>query len=258
MQEQQADTIREEVRSRYAAAARAFAAGERGGCCAPDAGGCGCGGATPIGAALYRDQEAAAIPAEALAASLGCGSPTAWMDEVRPGESALDLGSGGGADVLLLARRLGEDGFVYGLDMTDEMLALAELNRRRAGARNVRFLKGTIESIPLPNASVDWIVSNCVINLSTDKPRVFAEAFRVLRPGGRLVVSDLVFLGEPPESVRRDAALWAGCVAGALTAENYQAGLEAAGFAEPRIDPISSAEAPGALISALIRARKPG
>lgn len=259
MQAKQADAIREEVRSRYAAAASAFAAGRQGGCCAPEPGGCGCAtDPVPIGAKLYGAQEASAIPAEALSASLGCGSPATWMDEVRPGESALDLGSGGGADVLLLAQRLGEDGFVYGLDMTDEMLALAEQNRRRAGARNVRFLKGSIESIPLPGGAVDWVVSNCVVNLSTDKPRVFAETFRVLGPGGGLVFADMVFLREPSGSMRDDAAQWAGCVAGALTVESYRAGLKAAGFVDVRVEPLGSATTPDAVSSALIRARKPG
>jgi len=259
MHEEQADAIREEVRNRYAAAASAFAAGRQGGCCAPEPSGCGCAtDPVPIGGTLYGEQEAAAIPAEALSASLGCGSPTNWMDEVRPGESALDLGSGGGADVLLLAQRLGEDGFVYGLDMTDEMLALAEQNRRRAGARNVRFLKGRIESIPLPSGAVDWVVSNCVVNLSTDKPRVFAETFRVLGPGGRLVFADMVFSREPTETMRSNAAQWAGCIAGALTVERYRAELEAAGFVDVRVEPLNSATSADAVSSALIRARKPG
>src|SRR5205085_12478515 len=170
---------------------------------------------------LYDDQQKAGIPIEAVLASLGCGNPTA-LAEVKPGETVLDLGSGGGIDVLLSAKRVGPTGKAYGLDMTDEMLALANDNKRRAGVDNVEFLKGEIENIPLPDNSVDVIISNCVINLSADKDRVLREAFRVLKPGGRFAVSDVVVRGEVPDEIRRNIELWIGCVAGALHEEDYR------------------------------------
>jgi SAM-dependent methyltransferase len=218
------ETVREEVRTRYAAhALRVVEDSKEGGCC-------GAGGADPITRNLYDAAQAGEVPGDALAASLGCGNPTA-LAELRPGETVLDLGSGGGIDVLLSAKRVGPSGLVYGLDMTDEMLALAEKNRAAAGATNVKFLKGHIESVPLPDASVDVVVSNCVINLSPDKGRVLREAFRVLRPGGRFAVSDVVLQGTFPPEIRRDIESWAGCVAGALEEDEYRRLLADAGFA---------------------------
>ena len=190
----------------------------------------------PITSNLYADDEIGSLPKEAAAASLGCGNPTA-LAELTPGETVLDLGSGGGIDVLLSARRVGPTGKAYGLDMTDEMLALARENQRKAGAQNVEFLKGEIENIPLPDNSVDVIISNCVINLSADKGRVLAEAFRVLRPGGRFAVSDVVVRGEVPADIRRSMELWIGCVAGALEEEVYREKLSAAGFEQIEIKP---------------------
>jgi arsenite methyltransferase len=200
-------------------------------------GGC-CGGSCddPITANLYNEGETAGLPAQAVSASLGCGNPTALID-LQPGQTVLDLGSGGGIDVLLSARRVGPTGKAYGLDMTDEMLALARENQERAGATNVEFLKGEIEAIPLPDASVDVVISNCVINLSTDKDRVLREAFRVLRPGGRFAVSDVVVRGEVPADVRKSVELWVGCVAGALDEQEYVNKLEAAGFTDVVVDP---------------------
>ena len=197
-----------------------------------------CGGSCgdPITSNLYSATETDALPAEALQASLGCGNPTAMID-LRAGETVLDLGSGGGIDVLLSARRVGPTGKVYGLDMTDEMLALARENQRRAGATNVEFLKGEIEAIPLPDASVDVIISNCVINLSADKDRVLREAFRVLRPGGRFAVSDVVVRGPVPADIRRSVELWVGCVAGALEESAYRDKLAAAGFESIEVEP---------------------
>ena len=197
-----------------------------------------CGGSCgdPITSNLYSATETDALPAEALQASLGCGNPTAMID-LRAGETVLDLGSGGGIDVLLSARRVGSTGKVYGLDMTDEMLALARENQRRAGATNVEFLKGEIEAIPLPDASVDVIISNCVINLSADKDRVLREAFRVLRPGGRFAVSDVVVRGPVPADIRRSVELWVGCVAGALEESAYRDKLAAAGFESIEVEP---------------------
>jgi SAM-dependent methyltransferase len=189
----------------------------------------------PITSALYSQDEATVIPLAALQASLGCGNPTA-LAELQAGETVLDLGSGGGIDVLLSARRVGPGGFAYGLDMTDEMLALAEQNRQRAGAQNVRFLKGEIEAIPLPDAAVDVIISNCVINLSADKGQVLREAYRVLRPGGRFAVSDVVAQGELPGDLRADMEAWVGCVAGALEEREYRRLLAEAGFAEVDIE----------------------
>ena len=188
-------------------------------------------GDDPITSGLYSGEEAQVIPLEALQASLGCGNPTA-LAELRPGETVLDLGSGGGIDVLLSARRVGPEGFAYGLDMTDDMLALAEQNRQKAGAENVAFLKGEIEAVPLPDATVDVIISNCVINLSADKGQVLREAFRVLRPGGRFAVSDVVAQGELPDDLRADMEAWVGCVAGALEEGEYRRLLAEAGFGD--------------------------
>ncbi|HML07886.1 MAG TPA: arsenite methyltransferase [Xanthobacteraceae bacterium] len=190
----------------------------------------------PITSDLYDRAEAGAVPEEAMLASLGCGNPTA-LAQLKPDEMVLDLGSGGGIDVLLSARRVAPTGKAYGLDMTDEMLALARDNQRKAGVENVEFLKGEIENIPLPDDSVDVIISNCVINLSGDKDRVFSEAFRVLKPGGRLAVSDVVTRGEVPDLVRRDMLLWVGCIAGALRDTEYVDKLEKAGFASVSIEP---------------------
>jgi SAM-dependent methyltransferase len=190
----------------------------------------------PITKNLYGDGEKGSLPEKAVLASLGCGNPTALI-ELKPGETVLDLGSGGGIDVLLSARRVGPTGRAYGLDMTDDMLALARENQRQAGATNVEFLKGEIENIPLPDNSVDVVISNCVINLSADKSRVLREAFRVLRPGGRFAVSDVVVRGEVPDAVRQSMLLWVGCIAGALEENDYRAKLVAAGFADVDLEP---------------------
>src|SRR5271166_2460416 len=190
----------------------------------------------PITTNLYDTDQASQVPEDALKASLGCGNPTA-LAQLNPGETVLDLGSGGGIDVLLSARRVGPSGRAYGLDITDEMLALARENQRKAGATNVEFLKGEIEQIPLPDNSVDVIISNCVINLSADKDRVLREAFRVLKPGGRFAVSDVVTRGVIPEEIRRDVLLWAGCIAGALDENDYRAKLAAAGFEAIGVEP---------------------
>lgn len=190
----------------------------------------------PITSNLYADAETSGLPAEAVTASLGCGNPSA-LAELKPGETVLDLGSGGGIDVLLSAKRVGPTGKAYGLDMTDEMLALARQNQRKAGVENVEFLKGEIEHIPLPDNSVDVIISNCVINLSADKDRVLKEAFRVLRPGGRFAVSDVVVRGPVPAQIRRSVELWIGCVAGALDEEEYRTRLADAGFEEISLEP---------------------
>ena len=219
--------IQAAVRDKYAALA------ERGGKCAP-AGTC-CGG-DPITSDLYSTTEARSIPPEAVSASLGCGNPTALLN-LQEGQIVLDLGSGGGIDVLLSAKRVGPTGKVYGLDMTDEMLALARKNQERAGAQNVEWLKGTIEAIPLPTASVDVVISNCVINLSADKDATLREAFRVLKPGGQFAVSDVVVRGEVPGDVRRSMELWVGCIAGALEETDYAAKLRAAGFEHVDIEP---------------------
>ncbi|HEY7245237.1 MAG TPA: arsenite methyltransferase [Xanthobacteraceae bacterium] len=263
-----ADTgIKDAVREKYGQAA--LRVGE--GCCGAGV------GTDPISSNLYSDQETGALPEAAMAASLGCGNPTA-LAELEPGETVLDLGSGGGIDVLLSARRVGPGGKAYGLDMTDEMLALARENQRKAGVANVEFLKGEIEAIPLPDNSVDVIISNCVINLSGDKDAVLREAFRVLKPGGRFAVSDVVTRGAVPEALRRDMLLWVGCIAGALDEDDYRAKLGAAGFEAVTVEPTRiyrvedarelltgkgvdvnavAASVDGKFMSAFIRARKP-
>jgi len=221
--------VQDAVREKYGQIARSAGTD---GCCGPSA--CGC--SDPITSNLYSDAETAGLPSEAVAVSLGCGNPTALID-LQPGQTVLDLGSGGGIDVLLSAKRVGPTGKVYGLDMTDDMLALARENQRKAGATNVEFLKGTIEAIPLPDRSVDVIISNCVINLSVDKDAVLHEAFRVLKPGGRFAVSDVVIRGEVPPEIRRNMELWVGCVAGALHEDEYASKLKAAGFEAVELDP---------------------
>jgi SAM-dependent methyltransferase len=267
------------VQAKYGEAAKRAAAGDTASCCT---GSSGCCGATteawdPITANLYEEGQKAGLPAEALLASLGCGNPTA-LAELHEGETVLDLGSGGGIDVLLSAKRVGPTGKAYGLDMTDEMLQLANENKARAGAANVEFLKGEIEHIPLPDASVDVIISNCVVNLSGDKPQVLREAFRVLKPGGRFAVSDVVVRGELPADVRRNMELWVGCVAGALEENEYRSLLADAGFTgidlevtraysaedagafltNTGLDEASLArEIDGKVVSAFIRAMKP-
>jgi ubiquinone/menaquinone biosynthesis C-methylase UbiE len=231
----------------------------------------------PITTNLYSEDQTGIIPEKAIRASLGCGNPTALID-LRPGEIVLDLGSGGGIDVLLSAKRVGPTGKAYGLDMTDDMLALAHENQRQAGVENVEFLKGEIESVPLPDNSVDVVISNCVINLSVDKDRVLGEAFRVLKPGGRFAISDVVARGEVPDAVRQSMMLWVGCIAGALEENDYMAKLAKAGFAEITVEPtriynIEDArrfledagvnvdaiahQAEGKLMSAFVRATKP-
>jgi SAM-dependent methyltransferase len=276
---QDAQTLKALVRDRYAQAATRVAAGG-GGCCGGAPANAAATSAVaarccdPITSNLYDATDAGAVPDAALAASLGCGNPTALAD-LRPGETVLDLGSGGGIDVLLSARRVGPAGKAYGLDMTDEMLALAEANKRKSGLANVEFLKGDIESIPLPDASVDVIVSNCVINLAADKDRVLREAFRVLKPGGRFAVSDVVVRGDMPPGLRRNLELWAGCVAGALSDREYEDKLARAGFTAIAIEvtrvydaddveafraaaPDADADAiAGKFVSAFVRARKP-
>jgi arsenite methyltransferase len=258
------------VQEKYGAIARTVGQTS---CCGPSA--CGCG--DPITADLYSEAETSDLPADAVAASLGCGNPTA-LAQLEPGQTVLDLGSGGGIDVLLSAKRVGPTGKVYGIDMTDEMLALARENQRKAGATNVEFLKGTIEHIPLPNNAVDVIISNCVINLSTDKDAVLREAFRVLKPGGRFAVSDVIVRGAVPADVRRSMELWVGCIAGALEETEYASKLRAAGFADVELEPwriyhVEDARAfltesgldvdrlapdvEGRFASAFIRARKP-
>jgi arsenite methyltransferase len=267
--------VREEVRRRYAAAAvavtatgeKALAVVEADRCCAPSAAapaesGCGdsgcCGGGGEVGeafgAALYSADEQAELPAQAVAASLGCGNPIAVAD-LRAGERVLDLGSGGGIDVLLSARRVGPNGFAYGLDMTQEMLELARANAAKAGATNVEFLKGTIEEIPLPDAAVDVVISNCVINLSTDKAAVLAEMFRVLAPGGRIGISDVVAEDHLTVADRAERGSYVGCVAGALSRQEYLTGLDKAGFCDPEVR--FTHEAASGMHGAIIRATKP-
>ncbi|HEX2780434.1 MAG TPA: arsenite methyltransferase [Gemmatimonadaceae bacterium] len=277
------DEIRATVQARYGATAQRVAEGSMPGAhCAPSEGSSGCCGATneswdPITADLYDAGETAGLPTEALLASLGCGNPTA-LAELHEGETVLDLGSGGGIDVLLSARRVGPTGKAYGLDMTDEMLALAMANREKAGATNVEFLKGHIESIPLPSNTVDVIISNCVINLSGDKRQVLKEAFRVLKPGGRFAVSDIVVREGLPDAVKENMALWTGCVAGALEENEFIALLREVGFENPSIEPtrvythddavallqgtgldLSLADGvEGRIMSGFVRATKPG
>jgi len=226
--------MQQAVREKYGAIANSVQkASTSTGCCGPTA--CGCG--DPITSNLYSDAEKGALPDTAVAASLGCGNPTALL-QLEPGQTVLDLGSGGGIDVLLSAKRVGPTGKAYGVDMTDEMLALARENQRKAGATNVEFLKGTIEAIPLPDNSVDVIISNCVINLSSDKDAVLREAFRVLKPGGRFAVSDVVVRGgDVPPEVRRSMELWVGCIAGALEESEYTSKLSAAGFTDVEVEP---------------------
>lgn len=224
--------VKEQVQQKYGSAARAVAvSGSVQACCDPGLRCC-----DPITTNLYSDQQKGTIPEKAVLASLGCGNPTALI-ELKPGEIVLDLGCGGGIDVLLSAQRVGPSGKAYGLDMTGEMLALARENQRNAGVQNVEFLKGEIENIPLPDNSVDVVISNCVINLSADKDRVLREALRVLKPGGRFAVSDVVVRGAAPESVRQCMMLWVGCIAGALEEEDYRSRLVKAGFADVSIEP---------------------
>jgi ubiquinone/menaquinone biosynthesis C-methylase UbiE len=276
--EQDTDAVRATVKERYGQAVKAVIAGSKGSCCGSSS--------TkeltwtdPITRDLYGADEAGAVPEDALLASFGCGNPTALAD-LHAGETVIDIGSGGGIDVLLSARRVGPSGKAYGLDMTDEMLDLALKNKAKAGATNVEFLKGHIEAIPLPASTIDVIISNCVINLSTDKDKVLGEAFRVLKPGGRLAVSDIVIRRELPEPVKKSIELWTGCIAGALLESEYVAKLRAAGFTDIEVEPtriytnddaaematssccgaetetaLKSLE--GAVMSAFIRAKKP-
>jgi arsenite methyltransferase len=242
--------VREAVRERYAAAATRVGDG----CCGGSAG-CGPTGSTAIfGESLYENQHQAELPQTALELSLGCGNPTA-VAELNEGETVLDLGSGGGIDVLLSASRVGSTGKAYGLDMTDEMLEQARRNAQQAGVTNVEFLKGFIEEVPLPDASVDVVISNCVINLSADKPKVFREAGRVLRPGGRFAVTDVVADPDMDDATRADMQQWTGCIAGALTAEVFRSELEAAGFVDVEVQETHRVHEHAA--SAIIRARKP-
>jgi len=225
--------IKEVVKEKYGQAALRVKTGGSSCCGAAPRSGLAC---DPITSNLYDAAQGKEVPEEAMLASLGCGNPTA-LAKLNPGEVVLDLGSGGGIDVLLSARRVGPTGKAYGLDMTDEMLALANENKRKAGAENVEFLKGEIENIPLPDNSVDVIISNCVINLSADKDRVLREAFRVLKPGGRLAVSDVVTRGAIPNEIRQKVLLWVGCIAGALEETEYQSKLKAAGFEQVEVEP---------------------
>jgi arsenite methyltransferase len=234
------DALRSIVKEKYGEAAKRVLAGQAGSCCGPSSCGCGSvagdGSADPITSNLYHTEETTALPPDAVLASLGCGNPTA-LAELREGDVVLDLGSGGGIDVLLSARRVGPSGKAYGLDMTEEMLALAKANAAKAGATNVEFLRGNIEQIPLPDDSVDVIISNCVINLSGDKRQVLQEAFRVLKPGGRFAVSDVVVRGSIPDTARKNMELWVGCVAGALEEQEFLELLTEAGFEAASIEP---------------------
>ena len=266
------EQVKQEVQQKYGAAARAVAESGSVACCDPGLRCC-----DPITTNLYSDEEKSLIPEHAVLASLGCGNPTALI-ELKAGEVVLDLGSGGGIDVLLSAQRVGPGGKAYGLDMTDDMLALARENQRLSGVQNVEFLKGEIENIPLPDNSVDVVISNCVINLSADKDRVLREAFRVLKPGGRFAVSDVVVRGAVPEAVQKCMMLWVGCIAGALEEQEYRAKLAAAGFGDVSFEPtrvyrvedaryfLSEAgvdvdeiapQVDGRFLSAFIRAQKP-
>ncbi|GGB23805.1 arsenite S-adenosylmethyltransferase [Flexivirga endophytica] len=264
---EQTNELQEQVRSRYAAAATAVTRGDRDAlavvdadqsCCAPSENSSCCGGTGEVddafGASLYSSDEQGELPAEAVAASLGCGNPM-MVAELHEGEKVLDLGSGGGIDVLLSARRVGPTGHAYGVDMTDEMLELANANKARAGVTNVDFLKGTIEDVPLPDGSVDVVISNCVINLSTDKPAVLAEMFRVLAPGGRIGVSDVVAEDHLTPADRAERGSYVGCIAGALSRSEYLDGLAAVGFADAVVE-FTHEAAPG-MHSALVRAVKP-
>jgi len=262
MSDQTSTGLREEVRSRYADAARAVLepkAGVTASCCGNSAADscCGAGSAEAVGGFsehLYREGETDGLPEEAVLASLGCGNPIAVAD-LHEGERVLDLGSGGGIDVLLSARRVGPSGFVHGVDMTDDMLTLARVNAARAGAENVKFLKGEIEALPLPGASVDVVISNCVINLSTDKPAVLAEMFRVLVPGGRIGIVDVVAEDHMSAADRAAAGSYVGCIAGALSRTEYLDGLAAAGFTDASVT-FTNEAAPG-MHSAIVRAVKP-
>jgi arsenite methyltransferase len=266
-----AKDLKEAVREKYGQAAKQATSGQRA-CCGPRA-----GNSDPITINLYNPAETSEVPQEAVLASLGCGNPTA-LARLNPGEVVLDLGAGGGIDVLLSARRVGPAGKAYGLDMTDEMLELARQNQARAGIANAEFLKGEIENIPLPDNAVDVVISNCVINLSADKVAVLREVFRVLKPGGRFAVSDIVVRGEVPADIRRNVELWAGCVAGALHESEYQSLLAAAGFEAIGIEPTRvyrsedarqflagqgldvdslASKMDGKFMSAFVRARKP-
>lgn len=268
----QATSVQEQVKAKYGAAARQVQQTSEAACCNPSFTCC-----DPITVNLYSESEKQGLPASAVLASLGCGNPTALID-LRPGETVLDLGSGGGIDVLLSAKRVGPTGKAYGLDMTEEMLALARENQLHAGVENVEFLKGEIEHIPLPDQSVDVVISNCVINLSADKSRVLREAFRVLKPGGRFAVSDVVARGSVPAEVRRSMALWVGCIAGALEEQEYIHKLTAAGFTGVSVEPTRvyevedarkfledagvdvdavAAQAAGSLMAAFVRATRP-
>ena len=265
-------SVQETVQAKYGAAAREVRAAGTAACCNSAFTCC-----DPITGNLYNEAEKGALPAKAVQASLGCGNPTALI-ELKPGQTVLDLGSGGGIDVLLSASRVGPTGKAYGLDMTDDMLALARENQRQAGVENVEFLKGEIENIPLADNSVDIVISNCVINLSADKDRVLREAFRVLKPGGRFAVSDVVARGEVPDAVRQSMMLWVGCIAGALEENDYTAKLAQAGFTEISVEPTRiyniedarrfledagvdvdaiAPQADGKLMSAFVRATKP-
>lgn len=267
--------IKEIVKEKYGEAARRVTSGEGSSCCG--AAPCGDGMTDPITRDLYDAAQTGSLPEDAVKASLGCGNPTA-LAELKPGETVLDLGSGGGIDVLLSGRRVGPTGKAYGLDMTDEMLALANENKRKAGAENVEFLRGEIEHIPLPNNSVDVIISNCVINLSGDKDQVLREAFRVLKPGGKFAVSDVVTRGEISPQIRQSILLWVGCVAGALDERDYTDKLSAAGFEQVHVEPTRiyraedareflsekgfdvdalASQVDGKFLSAFIRATKP-
>ncbi len=269
------NSITQAIKEKYGEAASRVASGGAASCCTPPSSAC-CGG-DPITADLYESGQTTDIPEQALLASLGCGNPTA-LAQLQPGEIVLDLGSGGGIDVLLSAKRVSPGGKAYALDMTDQMLSLARENQKKAGIQNVEFLKGEIENIPLPENAVDVVISNCVINLSADKDRVLAEAYRVLRPGGRFAVSDIVVRGDVPPEIRRSIELWVGCVAGALKDSEYLSKLTRAGFEDVTVEPTRvykvedarqflgaqgvdadaiASQVEGKFVSAFIRAKKP-